>query len=132
MCGIFFMLLTALRKIEGAHADSSFAVQCSTAAASALAGVVLTNPLDVVRTRFQVAGAAGANAPRSVARVALELWRNEPRRLVLAMRGVMARAAALVPDLTIGVVVFETVYAALSPGAADSPTAAYHGHYSGH
>ncbi|RKP28198.1 mitochondrial carrier domain-containing protein [Syncephalis pseudoplumigaleata] len=71
-------------------------------------GAALTNPLDVVRTRWQVAH----GHDRAVAHanhwfdMAVYLWRHEGRWRAL-MRGVWARVLSMVPGTVLGWTIFE-------------------------
>jgi hypothetical protein len=90
---------------QSPSSNSNFPVYLvSSATAGAFAGAV-SNVMDVVKTRLQVAG--GSQGVSMVA-IAKEMYKNEGG-LVAFTRGMMARVLWVIPSVTISMTIFEVL-----------------------
>ena len=102
LCGVFFMAYEEILKLLGGFKffeDNEHVGVFGASAAAASFAVLCTNPIDVCRTRYQIGTTVDW---LSVAKKAIhsEGWK-------LLTIGLRARLLAIVPDMTVGISVFE-------------------------
>ncbi|KAJ3410302.1 hypothetical protein HDV05_003958 [Chytridiales sp. JEL 0842] len=86
--------------------NSNFTVYLvSSASAGALAGAV-SNVLDVIKTRLQIAG--GGQGTTSMLRIAADMYKNEGGITAFG-RGMLARVLWVMPSVTISMTIFEVL-----------------------
>ena len=116
-CSIYFATYEKLKSNMGLRRSEEASgfryLVCS--AVAGVAGAVLTNPLDVIRVRRQVAGVGGLHTFRytSIMHAFSEIWRTEGARGFT--RGLVARVCWFVPNDAIGMTLYEKLKHKLDP-----------------
>lgn len=123
LSGVFFAVYESLQRKASAYpsmcpgGEPSNATVAACSVGGATVAVVLTNPLDVVRTAFQTRGPGGLVAPagggglfaKSAWATGMYLLRTEGL-YVVCTRGLRARLSAVVPDMAFGMFSFEAFH----------------------
>ncbi|KAG1441073.1 hypothetical protein G6F56_011643 [Rhizopus delemar] len=85
--------------------DPTFPVYTLCAAIASTVGILVSTPLDIIKTRWQVSSQEESYRGGPI-KIALHMWKHEGRYLAFT-RGLMARIAWGIPLTTINMAVFE-------------------------